>query len=218
MKIKILVILASIAIIAGLLSGCIEDEQTQEPTNEPPVSGFTYPEEIYVNRTFTFTDTSTDDTGIESWLWDFGDNTTSTLQNPEHTYLEPRIFTVTLTVTDAEGETDTITKSVEVLVYYEPPSVEITYTPAVNITNTTEVTFTAIVTEGDGEVADTGYTWLINQELQDSNTSELVYTFEEEGDYYVYVSVIDENGKTAYDEIVITVISDEEPDEGEEEP
>ena len=33
-----------------------------------------------------------------SWFWDFGDNSTSTTQNPTHTYNVPRKYTVTLTV------------------------------------------------------------------------------------------------------------------------
>ena len=40
----------------------------------------TYP----CNRTVKFTDTSVQD--ISSWAWQFGDGTTSTLKNPEHTY------------------------------------------------------------------------------------------------------------------------------------
>lgn len=45
----------------------------------------------------------------ESWLWDFGDGFTSTIQNPVHIYREPGVYAVTLTVTNAKG-TDTETK------------------------------------------------------------------------------------------------------------
>lgn len=56
--------------------------------------------------TFNFTDTSSDSDGsIVSWLWDFGDSTTSTLQNPSHTYAVQGTKTVTLTVTDNRGGT-----------------------------------------------------------------------------------------------------------------
>ena len=37
------------------------------------------------------------------WLWDFGDGTTSTLQNPTHTYTTFGTYPVTLTVTGANG-------------------------------------------------------------------------------------------------------------------
>ncbi len=38
---------------------------------------------------------------ITGWQWDFGDNATSSLQNPLHTYTEEGAYTVTLTVTGA---------------------------------------------------------------------------------------------------------------------
>ena len=62
--------------------------------------------------------TSTDDHGITSYEWDFGDGTTGTGANPGHTYGSASTFTVTLKVTDgtpfpeglyrvrAEGVTD----------------------------------------------------------------------------------------------------------------
>lgn len=41
---------------------------------------------------------------ILSWLWDFGDGTTSTEQHPTHVYADEGNYTVTLTVTTAAGE------------------------------------------------------------------------------------------------------------------
>lgn len=38
-----------------------------------------------------------------SWLWDFGDGSTSTSQDPSHVYATPGAFTVTLTATNAFG-------------------------------------------------------------------------------------------------------------------
>ncbi len=38
-----------------------------------------------------------------SWAWNFGDGTTSTLQNPTHTYTASGTYTVTLTATNAYG-------------------------------------------------------------------------------------------------------------------
>ena len=42
---------------------------------------------------------------IASWKWDFGDNETSTEQNPIHTYKTAGAYTVVLTVTDEDGAT-----------------------------------------------------------------------------------------------------------------
>jgi PKD repeat protein len=56
--------------------------------------------------TITFTDTSLSQDGIHSWLWDFGDNTTSHNATSSHTYTRPGSYAVTLTVTEADLDQD----------------------------------------------------------------------------------------------------------------
>jgi PKD repeat protein len=56
-----------------------------------------------------FTDISAPgDAPIDSWHWDFGDDTTSDEQNPVHLYASEGLYDVSLTVTTAAG-TDTRT-------------------------------------------------------------------------------------------------------------
>jgi len=55
-----------------------------------------------------FTDQSSGD--VNSWSWDFGDGSTSTVQNPSHAYQELGSYTVSLTVNGAGGS-DTETKT-----------------------------------------------------------------------------------------------------------
>jgi len=50
-----------------------------------------------------FTDQSTG--APTNWRWDFGDGTTSTVQNPAHTYATTGTYQVTLTATNAVGST-----------------------------------------------------------------------------------------------------------------
>jgi PKD repeat protein len=49
------------------------------------------------NQTVTFTDLTV---GATQWLWDFGDGTTSSLQNPTHTYKYQGTYSVTLCATN----------------------------------------------------------------------------------------------------------------------
>ncbi|MES1219597.1 MAG: PKD domain-containing protein, partial [Bacteroidota bacterium] len=46
--------------------------------------------------------------GATSYKWLFGDSTSSTLQNPSHTYLKNGAYTVTLIVTNSNGCSDTL--------------------------------------------------------------------------------------------------------------
>jgi PKD repeat protein len=85
-------------------------------TNAPPVADFSYlPIEPSILDTVNFTDLSFDIDGvIVSWDWDFGDGDGSTIQHPSHNYSVSDLYSVSLTVTDDDGATDTITKTVNV--------------------------------------------------------------------------------------------------------
>src|SRR4029453_18853800 len=67
-----------------------------------PVANFTMtPASGSAPLNVTFTNTPTG--SVTSWLWDFGDNTTSTAQSPSHTYSAPGSYTVKLTATGPGG-------------------------------------------------------------------------------------------------------------------
>jgi PKD repeat protein len=82
----------------------------EQMSTNPPTAGFIY----NVNKKeATFQDNS-DGEAIVSWNWDFGDGETSTKQNPKHRYVKFDNYTVTLTVTNKNGETDSESKTVSV--------------------------------------------------------------------------------------------------------
>ena len=70
----------------------------------PPAVEFSYyPSDITIGQEVYFTDISHDPDGsITSWLWDFGDGSTSTESNPAHFFISPDSYTVTLSVEDDE--------------------------------------------------------------------------------------------------------------------
>jgi PKD repeat protein len=57
---------------------------------------------------FTFQNTSS---GAVSYLWDFGDGTTSTLAQPTKSYAAAGVYTISLTVTNASGCTHSLTRT-----------------------------------------------------------------------------------------------------------
>jgi uncharacterized protein (TIGR02145 family) len=72
-----------------------------------PVAEFTADQtSINVGGSVQFTDKSTNNP--TSWSWDFGDGTTSTTQNPFHTYLTGGTYTVSLTAKNTSGFDDEV--------------------------------------------------------------------------------------------------------------
>ncbi|MFZ7154089.1 MAG: M36 family metallopeptidase [Bacteroidota bacterium] len=68
-----------------------------------------------------FTDQSTDIP--QSWFWDFGDGSTSTAQNPSHTYLSSGSYTVTLIVTNTLGADTLVRTNLITVAYPTSPSI-----------------------------------------------------------------------------------------------
>jgi PKD repeat protein len=91
----------------------------QAPTT-PPTAAFSATPLSTCDLEFNFTDFSTDIP--QSWLWDFGDGTSSTIQNPNHTYASSGSYTVKLVVSNSAGA-DSTTQTV---------SINLPATPAIN--------------------------------------------------------------------------------------
>lgn len=77
-------------------------------TSLPVVDFSIYRTMVYVQSIIFFTDKSTG-AGISSWLWNFGDGTTSNTQNTFHRYNTAGHYNVNLTVTNSSGS-KTLTK------------------------------------------------------------------------------------------------------------
>ena len=76
-------------------------------SNQAPVASANGPYSGTVNEAVSFSSAGSSDAdgSIASYLWNFGDNNTSTAANPSYSYASAGTFTVTLTVTDDDGAT-----------------------------------------------------------------------------------------------------------------
>lgn len=103
---------ATLAVSVVLLSGCWR--QTMEP--EPPVAVIYLEPASGAPPLTVVCDGSGSTSGAEivSWRWDFGDGATAEGTVVTHTYTEEGTYTVSLTVEDALGRTDTSYATVEV--------------------------------------------------------------------------------------------------------
>lgn len=79
-------------------------------TPAAPVAAFTAdPDTCNVNVPVSFLNTSA---GAISYSWAFGDGQFSSQENPIHSYTQAGVYTVTLTATNAIGQTDTDVKNI----------------------------------------------------------------------------------------------------------
>ena len=145
---------------------------------------------------------SVDDIGIVSYLWDFKDGSTSTQLNPTHTFTQAGVYAVLLTVTDAEGLTDTDTVTINVETGNLPPlaavSADVTSGQAPLVVN-----FSSVGSSDDEGI--TEYFW----DFDDGSTSaeaNPTHTFTGVGTYNVTLTVRDMEGLSDTELITITVV------------
>lgn len=88
--------------------GCFDSLSKQIVVSAKPQPAFDATTKVYCNApaTVNFINQTP---GGGSAVWNFGDSTTSTIFNPSHTYTKAGAYTVSLTVTNAAGCSETIT-------------------------------------------------------------------------------------------------------------
>ncbi|MGH1525255.1 PKD domain-containing protein [Leifsonia sp. L25] len=92
---------------------------TALPPNQPPVASFTATPNG-LSLAVDGTASSDPDGSVVGYAWNFGDGGTATTPTASHTYAAGGTYTVSLTVTDNRGGTNTATKSVTITA--PPPS------------------------------------------------------------------------------------------------
>jgi PKD repeat protein len=92
----------ALAVVAlSLLAAVSDDAPAKEDSTAPSAEFATATANPAANSPVRFT--GGPETGGTSWLWDFGDGSTSKSPNPVHSYANPGEYPVTLTVTNSRG-------------------------------------------------------------------------------------------------------------------
>jgi PKD repeat protein len=145
----------TVTLTATSNNGCIDDStRTIANIYAQPQAAFNAPAEVCFGAPITFTDQSTAaNSTVTQWLWNFGDATTSTVQNPVKNYTAAGTYTVTLTITSAAGCVST-TATRMVIVNALPTANFSTSVPACAATN---ITFTDASSPNSGNLVK--WTW-----------------------------------------------------------
>jgi hypothetical protein len=148
---------------------------------------------------------SSDNVGIESYVWTFMDVTARTLysDSPSYRFDNAGDFVITLEVTDGVGLTDTDTVTIHVTAENTAPNAYAGSDQTVNVGDT--VTFNASMSLDDGGLANLNFTWHIEGTTTYLHGVSPTHVFDVAGDYTVILVVRDEGGLTDSDQVVITV-------------
>lgn len=139
--------------------------------------------------TVNFTDASNPVVpGAATYLWNFGNGTNSTQQNPSYTFTTPGYYNITLSVTNSGNCTTPLVKQSYVYVF-APPVADFTFTSVCKAPGTT--TFTPSVTSGTTPYT---YNWDFGDGSPLSSQSNPGHTYVSPGTYNVKLIVTDANG------------------------
>lgn len=151
-----------------------------------------------------FTNTTKSNSG-DTYLWDFGDGSSSTSENPKHTYTKTGSFTVTLTVTNAKGcKGKRVMKS---FININPLDVDFDIS-SIDGCAPMEVSFTNKTTP---DISGLTYKWDLGNG-QTSQTKNVSVVYDKPGAYSISLSV-SKNGKCGQKKTVANAISVKESPE-----
>jgi PKD repeat protein len=154
------------------------------------------------STTFTATITDPDQPAgtAFTYLWDFGDGTTSTLSNPSHSFAEKKSYTITLKVTDAASGETTVTRTLSI---GNAPPVANFQASKQTVAVGEPVQLTDASTDTDGTV--TGWAWTFGDGAT-STAKNPSHTYSAMGSFTVTLVVTDDKGgESAPKTLVITV-------------
>lgn len=143
-----------------------------------------------------FTDLSYSRSSITTYLWDFGDGNTSTIQNPNHTYAMAGTYTVCLTVNNSCNGVSTTCNSV---------TVTSCSNPIANFT-ISGIDPDFVFTNTSTTVGTTTYAWDMG-DLATYTTSDATHSYASNGVFTVTLMVTDSCGThTATQDVTVTSV------------
>lgn len=172
----------------------VASNQLTLTVNALPVAAFSVKDTICLGGPTVFADKSTSKAGtIRKWLWDFGDGSTDTTQNPAHTYIKAGSYMVKLTVISSTGCSSAITAKA---IYISAlPVASFTYSTPDCVTSA--VTLTDGSTAADGSIISRVWDYGDGSSATKNTNQAFQHTFTATGTYPVKLTVTTNNGCTS---------------------
>ncbi len=181
------------------------------PTNAPPTADFSYtptnpPVGAWVQ--FDASSSSDSDGSITTYAWNFGDGSTDSGVARWHRFDNPGTYIVTLTVTDNNGATNTMTQAIQVGSINQAPVAAFAATPVQPMVNAWVQFDASASSDADGSIV--SYAWNFGDGTTDSG-SVIWHRFTSSGTFVVTLTVTDNDGATDSTSTAIQVGSANQP-------
>jgi PKD repeat protein len=175
----------TVKLITTSFYSCVDTKTISVTIMPIPAASFTVgiTPQVWLAAGNPMTVVNTTNPGTWLYLWDFGDATTSTLQNPPvHTYHATGTFPIKLTVTNTDGSCpNSVTHSIKVTPL--PPIASFDSIP-----NGCEPQFVTFNNTTQNQIAGTTYLWDFGDNNY-STTKNPTYTYQAAGDYKIVLTV-----------------------------
>ncbi len=139
---------------------------------------------------------------IATCFWQFGDGDTSNLGLPNHCYINPGTYNVTLDVVDINGCVNTTTSMAYITVFPDPVAAFTILTPMPTTMEEANVAFHNLSTGGDTCHWDFGDT----QVLTDLTCGDVANMYDDTGTYYVSLITVNQYGCADTTENVVIIV------------
>ena len=183
------------------------------PVLEPPnavISSSAAVGDAPLNVSFNGEGSTAPNSTITLYHWDYGDGSTATAVNPTHIFTTPGTFSTTLTVTNSDGLTDSVSTPIIVtvppVVENQPPQAIFSATPTSGSTPLTVVFDASSSADSDGSIND--YTWQFGDGSSGSGVT-TTHTYSSIATFTATLLLTDNDGAQSSASTAITV----EPDQ-----
>lgn len=187
--------------VTALLGGCLSP-------NQPPIATFTFTPSAPVAGSLVSFDASasTDlDGTIMQYAWVFGDGTSGSDAPLTHVYAAAGTYTVTLTVTDDAGASDSVSSEITVGAPQpgnQPPTAAFIFTPSAPVAGSLVSFDASASTDPDGTIVQ--YAWAFGDGTSGSGATPS-HTYTAAGTYTVTLTVSDNDGASDSVSLGVTV-------------
>jgi len=199
------VVLTAGLAVAGLAAAGCGNDGGPDPQNVAPTANFTY---TCTDLDCEFIDLSSDSDGdVASVAWSFGDSETANVRNPAHSYAAAGNYTVTMTVTDNDGEDANLSRDLTVT---DPGTQPTNNAPTANFDlacTSLTCTFTDQSTDPEGNGTLVAWAWEFGdgETATDQNPAAHTYSATALASFTVRLTVTDDGGLSSSRSLQINV-------------